>query len=318
MMHSPPRRCFAPFMNAADACRAAIVLLVAAYAPQPTAAGQDTTVIRVAPDQTLNEAVAGVKGAIKVILPAGVTEHDTAITRKATVVIKGQGDHVSTLRPSGALGPEEGVALIDQDEPFRGDLILSDFTYDRAFHPGISVRADWRANHPNQEPRDVHSTGAAVMRVGAEGTVKLRNLTVHHFDFGARDDKPTTGTAFLFGRPRHRVKWVRRGFQPHDYRKDRIVLENVRIDFKKGGNIRHRPGARHRSIDFGFVDRLRIDQDCVIRAHLCQNADPKHTVGDVWRDRGQAARCTGSTPWFTSGPASTACTATATTGYRAA
>ncbi|MFW6059070.1 MAG: hypothetical protein ACODAQ_02745, partial [Phycisphaeraceae bacterium] len=238
----------------------------------------EPTVVHVQPGQTLNEAIAEVEGPVCAMLPAGVTEHDAPITRRATVIVKGQGEDVSTLRPSAALGPDEGVALVQHDEAFAGDLILSDFTYDRAFHPGIT---------PGKE--SAATTGATVLHVGAEGRVILRNLSIHHFDFGAREDQETGSVAFLMARASgQRWDWIVRGDHPADYHQKEILFENVTIDFKKDGGIRHRPGARSRAFDFGLVDRLTIDQDCVFRAHLCQNANPEYTVGPVWRDRGKA------------------------------
>lgn len=69
----------------------------------------EPTVVHVKKNQTLNEAIADVEGAVRVILPPGVTYHTEAITRNETVVLKGRGEEVSTLRPSPELGPDEGV-----------------------------------------------------------------------------------------------------------------------------------------------------------------------------------------------------------------
>lgn len=231
----------------------------------------DLTVVNVKPGQTLNAAIADVDGPVCVMLPAGVTEHDAAVTRNATVVIKGQGEGVSILRPAASLGPDDGVALIEQSEPHDGDLILSDFTYDRMFHPGVTP-AD-PADKPRQDRHDENATtGAIVLHVAAGGRCELRNLYIYHFDFGARENVKTNTLAFNFDGNHQKA----------------ITFENVEIDFKRDGGIRHRPGARSRAFNFGDVDRLTFDRNCVIRAHLCQSANPEYTVGPVWRNRGKA------------------------------
>ena len=241
------------------------------------AAAETPTVVEVKPGQTLNEAIAGVAGPICVLLPAGVTEHDAAITRATTVIVKGQGRDVSILRPSAGLGPDKGVALVQHNDPFDGDLILSDFTYNRAHHPGVT---------PGKEAKP--TTGATILHVGAEGRVILRNLAIYHFDFGARENQETATTAFVMARPGQRAAWVLAGRQPDEYHQEEIRFENVLIDFEKDGGIRHRPGVQARAFSFGLVDRLVFDADCVVRGHLCQDANPEYTVGPVWRDRGNA------------------------------
>ena len=76
-----------------------------------TKASEHAAVVRVKPGQTLNAAIASVRGPVRVMLPAGGTEHDESITRNDTVIIQGQGERVTTLRPSPELGPDDGVAL---------------------------------------------------------------------------------------------------------------------------------------------------------------------------------------------------------------
>ena len=233
------------------------------------------TVVHVKPGQMLNDAIADVEGAVCIILPEGITEHNAPLTRNATVIIKGQDESLSTLRPAAGLGPDEGVALIEQSEGHEGDLILTGFTYDRSFHPGSTP------GNP-----DI-TTGARVLTIAAEGTVRLENVTMFHFDFGAREGESNDSLVFTTRRPG--IGWRDMYPEPEDtwHQKD-IIFRNVTIDFEKGGGIRHRPGARSRAFSFGHVDRIRFDANTVFRHQLCQDANPEYTVGPVWRNRGKA------------------------------
>jgi len=228
--------------------------------------------IKVKKGQTLNQAIADVKGPVYVILPEGITEHDKAITRNETIIIQGQGEKQSTLKPSENLGPDDGIGLVTQTKGYEGDFIIADLTYDRNFHPGCTPE--------NQYIK----TGANIFTVSAKIRVEFRNVTIHHFDFGAREGERNANCPFSFTKiiMRNRKKGV------YKYHTKELLFKNVTIDFKKNGGIRHRPGGHHKSFEFGTVDKLEIDKDCLFVGHLCQNADPKNTVGKVWRNRGNA------------------------------
>ena len=256
-----------------------IALALAALAPGWTCGSRaddpspaSPTVVQVAPGQTLNAAIADVEGPVCILLPPGVTEHEAGITRNETVIIKGAGRDLTILRPSAGLGPDEGVALIRQSEGYDGDFVLADLTYDRAFHPGIT------ASNPQL------ATGATILRVSAGNRVEFRNVLIMHFDFGAREGQDNSVRAFRFA---HDIAWSRSGRKDTFHTKD-VVFRNVHIDFAKGGGIRHRPGGAHLAFDFGTVDRLWIDEACRFRGSLCDQADPAHTVGEVWKGRGYA------------------------------
>ena len=246
----------------------------------PAQARDAVTIVEVQPGQTLNAAIADVEGPIMILLPPGVTEHDAAITRNETIIIKGQGMNITTLRPAKSLGPDEGVALVTHSAGFDGDFILEDLTYDRAHQPGITLNPDV-------------ATGAEIFRVYARNRVEFRNVAIHHFDYGAREDESNAGTPFVFSRELH---WRRAADETETRTKD-FIFRNVHIDFEKGGGIRHRPGGQHNTFGIGSVDRIFIDGDTVFRSHLCQDANPEYTVGPVWRNRGNAGPMYGLRLW---------------------
>ncbi|MCF7837877.1 MAG: hypothetical protein K9N49_04535 [Candidatus Marinimicrobia bacterium] len=245
----------------------------------PAQARDNISVVAVAPGQTLNAALADVEGPVMILLPAGVTEHDAAITRNETVIIKGQGMNITTLRPAARLGPDEGVALVAQTAGFDGDFIIEDLTYDRAHHPG-------------ETPDDpAVATGAEIFRVYARTRVEFRNVAIHHFDYGAREGQNNATRPFVFTQPR---PWREAPSETETRTRD-MIFRNVHIDWERGGGIRHRPGGQHGTFNLGVVDRLLIDGDCVFRSHLCQDANPEYTVGPVWRGRGNAGPMFGLT-----------------------
>ena len=221
-----------------------------------THAADAATEIRVLPGQTLNEAIAGTEGPLLILLPPGVTEHDAPITREATVVIRGQGREISTLRPSA------DVPLIAQGDlmrPFDGNLVLSDFTYDRAHrHVG------------DANPR-------AVIATNAGGDLIFRNFRTHRFNFDGRN------TIFLRG-----VGGAIHRATPDSPRHRYVGFHQFEIDFAYDGGIRNRHTGRLGTGQLQFnAERFVFDANSVFRGHLMQEADPAQTVGDG--GRGHAA-----------------------------
>ncbi|MCF7837508.1 MAG: hypothetical protein K9N49_02665 [Candidatus Marinimicrobia bacterium] len=256
-------------------------LVLAGWVTAAVAAPGQPTVVHVQPGQTLNAAIADVAGPVMILLPPGVTEHDAAITRNETVIIRGAGEAVTTLRPAAALGPDDGVALVTQTEGYDGDFILEELTYDRAHHPGVT-------------PGDpAVRTGANILLVSAQNRVVLCNVSIHHFDYGAREGEANAGTPFVFTE----VVASTADLGVYRFHTRDMEFRNVTIDFEKGGGIRHRPGRPHDTFQFGTVDRILIDADCVFRSHLCQDANPAYTVGPVWNNRGNAGPMYGIRLW---------------------
>lgn len=221
----------------------------------------DMTEVRLEPGQSLDDALAQVTGPVLVRLPAGVTEHTEPITREQTVVIRGAGREASTLRPAA------DVPLVHQgdlSEPFDGDLVLSDFTYDRA-HRSVG---------------DIEPSGVVVSNAGGE--VIFRNFRIHRFDFAGRSTPVFRG----LGPPVHRV----RGAYDDDVPRHRYVgFHNAIFDFKHDGGIRNRHNSRTGSGTLVFnTDRFAFDADSVFQGHLTQHADPDQTVGDPPAGRGNA------------------------------
>ncbi|MCF7838408.1 MAG: hypothetical protein K9N49_07235 [Candidatus Marinimicrobia bacterium] len=217
------------------------------------AAGPDVvTEVSVAPGQTLNAALEGVAGAVLVRLPVGVTEHDAPITREATVVIQGQGREVSILR---AAADVPLIAQGDLMQPFAGDLVLSDFTYDRAHrHVG------------DADPR-------AIVASNAGGDVIFRHFRVQHFNFGGQ-------LTLFFRGVGPAVHQAKEESPRHRY----VGFHNAILDYKTGGGIRNRHGGSGGAGQIQFnADRFAFDADSVFQGHLTQHADPAQTVGEAKR-----------------------------------
>lgn len=207
------------------------------------------TEVRVQSGQTLNAALAGVEGAVVIHLPPGVTEHGGPITREATVILRGAGREASTLRPAA------DVPLIDQGdvmEPFEGDLVLEDFTYDRAHR---HVEADHRS----------------IVRTNAGGDLIFRNFRTHRFNWDGKRGY------FLRGVGDHRLHTATPDSPRHRY----VGFHNFEIDYAYDGGIRNRPHGRTGSGQLRFnAQRFVFDGDSLFRGHLMQHALPEHTVGE--------------------------------------
>ena len=243
----------------------------AVVSAKPPAFTGQVTEVRVQPGQTLNEALADVGGPVRVRLPAGVTEHDAAITRRATVIIEGAGRDKTILRAAAAvpLIHQTGVWPLD---PFDGDVRISDLTYDRAHFAG------WNLD-PRRKDKETTQKGATILSTSASNNVVFENVKIYRFDFGGGGGELIQG----LGVPVY--KWNSPDMARHDY----VGFHNVIIDFKADGGVRHRhtSGIGGPSLAFS-TDRFVFDRDSLIQGHLTQYANPEYTDGTPPAGRGNA------------------------------
>jgi len=233
--------------------KAVILLLVmvgwtTVFAPHSEANIEVEKTIHLEPGQKLEDALAGVKGAVEVVLPSGVTEYECPITRTETTRIRGQGKTDSVLRAAA------NVMLVRQTETFDrrlmgrpdrrrtaepeetdsydGHLIFKDLTIDRANRPA-----------PRFWDEEV-DYGPLFFLTTARGVLRFENVRIQHFDFAKRPG------LLMYARDRL----------------EEIGFYNFTMDFQAGGGTANRPrregsGRTANHIFNGDADYFIADAD---------------------------------------------------------